>query len=119
MVALNNQVGVTMSDARGISADGSVVVGGSGGQAFRWTREEGIVGLGSLQSLYGSVATPVSTDGSLVVGGSISNSGFEAFRWTQEDGMAGLGYWTFLNIDPNYSTTGLPQQELGIGKANF
>ena len=78
----------------GVSADGSVVVGQSGGasEAFRWTSGGGMVGLGDLPG--GSVASQalgVSGDGSVVVGQSISSNGNEAFRWTNGGGMVGLG----------------------------
>ena len=78
--------GVPSSSAFDTSADGSVVVGGSrrlsNYEPFRWTEEEGMVGLGQLRG----VATGISGDGSVVVG----QSG-EAFRWTQAGGMVGLG----------------------------
>ncbi len=84
------------SQAFGVSADGSVVVGvgtsPSGTEAFRWTQAGGMVGLGGLvgPALF-SIATAVSADGSVVVGESTSASGEEAFRWTQAGGMVGLG----------------------------
>lgn len=84
--------------ALGVSGDGSVVVGGSGSsgsiaeEAFRWTKEEGLVGLGKLSSeLGGSLAFAVSADGAVVVGGSSSELGPQAFRWTAAEGMVGLG----------------------------
>ncbi|WP_072927563.1 PEP-CTERM sorting domain-containing protein [Microcystis aeruginosa] len=90
------------SNALGISADGSVVVGysnipnvngGYGGyEAFRWTQATGMVGLGDLPGgIFDSKATGVSADGSVVVG---NGTGFygTAFRWTQATGMVGLGY---------------------------
>lgn len=66
--------------ARGISGDGSTIVGISDG-SFRWTDADGLqlVGPGS--------ARAVSYDGSVVVGVS---SG-QAFRWTEETGMVLLG----------------------------
>jgi probable HAF family extracellular repeat protein len=79
---------------RGVSADGSVVVGfggsSSGFEAFRW--EAGVMtGLGDLSgSYFWSEAYDVSADGSVVVGYAESTSGHEAFRW--EGGvMTGLG----------------------------
>jgi probable HAF family extracellular repeat protein len=83
--------------AYGISADGSVVVGVSdtatGQEAFRWSSNAGMVGLGSL--LGGSPeskAFGVSADGSVVVGESASDQAdFEAFLWTPDAGMVGLG----------------------------
>lgn len=86
------------SGASAISADGRVVVGdatsSAGGQAFRWTAEEGMVGLGDLPGgTFSSAAFGVSADGSVIVGQG-SSSGFDAnqaFRWTQATGMVGLG----------------------------
>jgi|GEM_PF-1050939 len=87
-------VGDTLSQATGVSADGSVVVGFSvspvfGEEAFRWTKDGGMVGLG------GTRAHGVSADGSVVVGSrdvSDEMTAFsEAFRWTSDGGMVGLG----------------------------
>jgi probable HAF family extracellular repeat protein len=92
--------GETASGANGVSADGSVVVGwstadGYGREAFRWTSDGGIVGLGHLPG--GSIrseAKGVSADGSVIVGwGSVSDSlSREAFRWTAGGGMVALGF---------------------------
>ncbi|MCE7974077.1 MAG: PEP-CTERM sorting domain-containing protein [Leptolyngbya sp. PLA1] len=76
------------SAARGVSANGQVVVGSAENparfeEAFRWTRERGMEGLGILPGASSSVAEGVSGDGSVVVGLS-SNRGF---RWTAETGM--------------------------------
>jgi probable HAF family extracellular repeat protein len=89
-----------VSDAFGVSAAGSVVVGQSnttsGGnyQAFRWTHSGGMVSLGFLGTGDSSSALGVSADGSVVVGQSNTTSGGndEAFRWTQSGGMVGLGF---------------------------
>src|SRR5262249_37302076 len=96
--------GIFIGHGLGISADGSAVVGwsssaplpGAGGviEAFRWTANEGMVGLGFLPGGVSveSEAYDASADGSVVVGRSSSASGlFEAFRWTAEGGMVGLG----------------------------
>lgn len=88
--------GQSMSRAYGLSADGSVVVGQSdserGPQAFRWTRDGGMVGLGDLPGgEFSSLAHGVSADGSTVVGMSTSTDGPQAFRWTSAGGMTGLG----------------------------
>jgi probable HAF family extracellular repeat protein len=94
--------GEFISDALGVSADGSVVVGVSssknGFEAFRWTAEVGMVGLGDLPGgAFESGAVAVSADGSVVVGhGSGLESGvagftYEPFRWTASGGMVGLG----------------------------
>jgi probable HAF family extracellular repeat protein len=94
---------VTDSGARGVSADGSVVVGfgysASGVEPMRWTQAGGMVGLGALPGgIFHASAQGVSADGSVVVG--IARSTFadwEAFRW-EDDGnpdtndMVGLGH---------------------------
>jgi len=90
-----------------VSGDGSTVVGRSystsGDQAFRWTTEDDMVGLGHLPDGYidHSAAYGVSADGSVVVGVSSSAApeinqpnimhGTQAFRWTAAEGMVGLG----------------------------
>ena len=86
------------SDAIGVSGVGSVVVGRAsspnllGGEAFRWTAEGGMVGLGSLSALIpGSSAIAASHDGSVIVGSSNFGAGTQAFRWTTETGIVGLG----------------------------
>src|SRR5262245_238648 len=85
------------SEANGVSADGSVVVGDAdyliNREAFRWTSAGGMVGLGDLPGGdFYSNANAVSADGSVIVGNSSSASGLEAFRWTSGGGMVGLGY---------------------------
>jgi probable HAF family extracellular repeat protein len=102
---LGHLPGGEFSEANGVSADGSIVVGrGSstpGWQAFRWTQGDGIVGLGDMPGgVYDSRANDVSADGSVVVGRSMISyldprrgkpPGSEALRWTQAGGMVGLG----------------------------
>jgi probable HAF family extracellular repeat protein len=70
--------GATESYASDVSADGSVVVGWSGGaapdQAFRWT-SQGIVGLGGSASR----AEAISPDGTKIVG-SVADARFEKGR---------------------------------------
>lgn len=92
--------GEVRSEARGVSGDGSIVVGFSEhtqgpfalGQAFRWTESSGMVGLGHLHA--GSIrsdAYGVSRDGSTIVGRSVSNTlAAEAFCWTATGGMQAL-----------------------------
>ena len=80
--------------AKGISADGSLVVGsekGEGGAtfAFRWTRQ---LGTERLAHRPYSGATGVSADGSVIVGFDGSVGSGEAFRWTRATGMTGLGF---------------------------
>jgi probable HAF family extracellular repeat protein len=79
-----------------VSADGSVIVGqsfsGDGPtEAFRWTIETGMIGLGELSGGdYFSTATGVSANGDVIVGIGHSELGSEAFRWTEETGLIGL-----------------------------
>jgi autotransporter-associated beta strand protein/probable HAF family extracellular repeat protein len=101
MVSLGDLPGYTTSEAYGTNADGSVVVGGSGGsteQAFEWTAATGMVGLGYLPGYDHSFAYGVSADGSVVVGfdwqdpqqnGSQVND--EAFVWTASGGLTAIG----------------------------
>ncbi|HWP30628.1 MAG TPA: hypothetical protein VNK96_02740 [Fimbriimonadales bacterium] len=82
--------------AYNVSEDGKFIVGemsnGAFTEAFRWTSEGGLVGLGDLPGgSFRSIAWGVSGDGSIVVGESNSANGIEAFRWTESDGMQGLG----------------------------
>ncbi len=81
--------GYSWTVATAVSADGSAVVGycyrGGDYEAFLWTEETGMTGLGHLQDDY-SKAWGVSGDGSVVVGASDGH----AFRWTEEDGMVQL-----------------------------
>jgi probable HAF family extracellular repeat protein len=79
--------------ASALSADGSVVVGGCDGgsqapEAFRWTQNGGMVGLGALQNGTSSTSTGVSADGSVIVGNAVIQ-GIKGvpFRWTQATGM--------------------------------
>ena len=72
MVDLGVLPGANDSSARGVSANGQVVVGfsnpGSVFRAFRWTQAGGMINLGTLGGDY-SMANAVSADGSVVVGG--------------------------------------------------
>lgn len=89
------------SIATDISADGSIVVGGSAiganyaTEAFRWDIENGLASLGDLPGgeLF-SVALAVSDNGSVIVGESSSEASEccgEAFRWSVETGLIPLG----------------------------
>lgn len=101
------------STATDTSEDGSVVVGyalsntvSSDGyyrnEAFRWTAEDGMIGLGDLWGYYfSSEAKAVSADGNVIVGwsstlstcgGTCSRQTQHAFRWTEEQGMVDLGW---------------------------
>jgi probable HAF family extracellular repeat protein len=104
---LGNVSGVSIATAT--NSDGSVVVGQSAttftdtfgttlSHAFRWTINDGMADLGTLQSVVGnSRANGISADGSVVVGFSTApqdpngSTYYHAFRWTQTGGMRDLG----------------------------
>jgi probable HAF family extracellular repeat protein len=90
--------------AKGVSADGSFVVGSmvspAGIQAYRWSAAGGLESLGDLPGGdFLSEASAVSADGSVVVGYSTSQNGTEAFRWTTIGGMVGLGDFNTGGLD--------------------
>jgi len=92
------------TDAAAISGDGSAIVGArrlSTGhfEAFRWTAESGIVGLGCLAGHTTSRAYAISADGAVVVGSSSDYATTRAFRWTGETGMVALGELGDANCD--------------------
>jgi probable HAF family extracellular repeat protein len=99
--------GDTKSRACAVSADGSVVVGSSGcsdTEAFRWTQETGIVGLGTLPGgSRNSAAFAVSDDGSTIVGQSHSEFGLEAFVWDATHGMRSVCQLLSSKTDPDTS----------------
>jgi uncharacterized membrane protein len=102
LVDLGVVPGNTRSFARGISGDGNTVVGGcewssstgAVGQAFRWTPQGGIQGLGfAFPNGTLSRASGISRDGSTIVG--LSQSGGtaghqDAFVWREGQGMQAL-----------------------------
>jgi probable HAF family extracellular repeat protein len=89
-------LGGNQSEAYGVSADGSVVVGwayNAAGQrrAFRWTASGGMQDLGTLGGDW-SDASDVSADGAVVVGWAHNAAEQRrAFRWTAADEMQDLG----------------------------
>ena len=98
---------VNLSYARGISPDGTVIVGYSvlagDSQAlpFRWTRQTGMVSLGLPADASDAYATAVNADGSVVVGEcTLSNvmNGREAWRWSSASGFVRLGDFEGGNI---------------------
>jgi uncharacterized membrane protein len=95
MAGMGSLDGATRYEALGVSADGTVVIGDGGKQAFRWTQKNGIVGLGILPGRTNSRAIAVSADGAVAVGSSYNLPSWdteETFVWTQAGGMQGLGY---------------------------
>ncbi len=97
--------GEIFSNATSVSNDGLVVVGRSasenssdvpltedgGAEAFRWTEETGLIGLGDLPGgIFSSRAIAVSGDGSVIVGQGNGASGEEPFIWDSLNGMRSL-----------------------------
>jgi probable HAF family extracellular repeat protein len=106
MVALQSlpPANTVFTTGNGISADGRVVVGSSvideldtppfdtRAEAFYWTNDTGLNGIGYLPGGQNSSAYDVSANGRVIVGSSDSLNGIsEAFYWTIETGMVGLG----------------------------
>jgi len=92
--------GGTWSVPRGISYDGSVIVGQAADgaeqnqrRAFRWTAEKGMESLGNLNRGVSSIARGISYDGSVIVGYATDGAAQDrqkAFRWTAEKGIESL-----------------------------
>lgn len=87
--------GAFESFARGVSADGSIVAGTSYSglpEAFIWTQEGGMVGLGHLPGHSYGGAMAISADGAVVVGFErVDWHNGQAFYWTRATGMVGMG----------------------------
>jgi probable HAF family extracellular repeat protein len=84
--------------AIGVNANGSVIVGESNNQAFRWT-SSGMVGLGYLSGASTSWALATSAAGDVVIG----HSGKSAFRWTASAGMQALQGLPGLSSDQYFA----------------
>ncbi len=87
---------LVLSIVRGISGDGSVIVGDSGpGGPFRWTQATGAILLRDLPGgITDSDVGGISADGQVIVGHAVFATGDEAFRWTAQTGMVALGHLT-------------------------
>ena len=93
--------GGTWSVPRGISYDGSVIVGQAADgaeqnqrRAFRWTAEKGMESLGNLNRGVSSLVLGISANGSVIVGYADDGKAQyldRTFRWTAEKGMESLG----------------------------
>lgn len=76
-----------------INADGTVVVGTHGFEAFRWTAASGVVLLGDIPGgLARSWAYDVSPDGNTVYGKGTSALGEVGVKWTVGSGPTDLGF---------------------------
>lgn len=86
---------VTRSTLVGVSDDGGVIAGNNttfnpeGEEAFRWTLDGGLSGLGFLPGDAGSAVEAMSPDGGTLVGISFDAAGKNSrpFRWTKSQGM--------------------------------
>ena len=83
------------SEAAGLSADGSTVVGFSFGmigiEGYRWTEAGGMVGLGPMPFATDEpIALAVNTDGSVIAGGGAVADRGVAFLWDEENGARSL-----------------------------
>jgi probable HAF family extracellular repeat protein len=96
MVSLGNIPDRSFKESRAYntSTEGKVIVGsgdlGSGWKSYKgfcWTRDSGMVKMGSLHGSSRYEVWAVSVDGSILVG----DGGTQAFRWTQKNGIIGLG----------------------------
>lgn len=131
----------TQSQCFGVNRDGTVIVGASGSEngfyeAFRWTPQDGMIGLGDLPGgPFQSYAYAVSGDGSIVVGAGTAEGGLfgsgesHAFIWDAAHGMrdlkvvlAGLGLivdgWT-LGVARSISADGRTIVGSGINPAGL
>jgi len=106
-----DSLGGSSSQAYGVSADGSTVVGGHSGslgsRSFRWTDATGMAVLHEIPGVSpsnSSAGHAVSGDGEVVVGQIGTNaSGIRSYRWTEGSGM----------VDPGL----LPGDSLGVAYA--
>lgn len=110
--------GYFRSDATGVSADGSVIIGWGLKHSFppeacRWTKAGGMESLGHLPlAKFTSQPNAVSADGSVIVGQSESQFHGEAFRWTQDGGTENLGLmpgWILFSAATAVSADGSPR----------
>lgn len=99
------------STANAISNDGEIIVGSAfeaipetvfsnrRTQAFLWSQQQGLKGLGVLPGTAYSDAVDVSANGRVVIGNSWTGDGgiTQAFRWTQETGLLSVEQWLLGN----------------------
>lgn len=93
----------TWTEAYGVSADGTVVVGralGGGRRAFRWTQATGMQALGNLPGRTDNMAWGISADGSVIVGDSETTTSVQGCKWNAAGQMQLLGGL------PGFSTSG-------------
>ena len=115
--------GLLYSQAKGCSADGSVVVGTAttdqGREAFRWTQATGMVALGDHPGgPVDSGAISCSADGSTVIGWIRTATRYEPATWTQSTGWVSLGTLPVMGTD-NYATDCTPDGSIVVGTCNL
>jgi hypothetical protein len=89
--------GSCCSTGTATSNDGSVVLGDSDGEVFRWT-SSGMVSLGTISNTLFISAMATSGDGSVVVGTALTNSFVtKGYVWTQSTGIQELGAGTLAH----------------------
>lgn len=116
--------GLVWSGISAVSADGAIVVGGSGaadgGELVRWTRAEGFAIIPRLPTRPDArhAATGVSADGSVIVGTAFFDDDeffqSEAFRWTESTGTVGLGDLPGCGASPVSTAAGVSDDGLVI-----
>ena len=122
----------TESYSLDVSGNGRVVVGASSSanvpdvnmfEAFEWSPDAGLVGLGSLGGdPFYSRATAVSGNGQVIVGTSISPNGEEAFRWTFDSAWwawATFRDLTSILMQPAHSRDGSVVVGYGSGELDY
>ncbi len=93
MVGLGFLPGASSSSAAGVTDDGTVIAGSSGGRIFLWREETGMVDLGLPPGWKDAAAVSLSTTGKAIGGGGSNGQyAIEAFLWTADGGMRGLGF---------------------------
>ncbi|HYQ91503.1 MAG TPA: hypothetical protein VES89_05350, partial [Candidatus Competibacteraceae bacterium] len=105
------------SQANGVSADGSTVVGSSsstqGTEAFSWRAGTGMLGLGDLPGgTFSSTARAVSANGSVIVGSGSTALGTKAFKWSAGTGMVGLA--VDFPVPPEEQNVGKYSEATGV-----
>jgi len=79
-------------DARALSGDGSVVVGGNANLPVLWTAPGGTMSLPTpVNRTASGVATAISADALVIAGEATGAGGTEAFRWSAAGGVVSLG----------------------------
>jgi probable HAF family extracellular repeat protein len=106
---LPSATGFVGSVAYDVSQNGGVIVGVSSvlqnsglerSEAFRWTAESGMVGLGDLDGDgFYSAAYGVSADGALIIGSGRTAGGERAFLWDDAHGMRDLQSFLVSDYD--------------------